>query len=1283
MCKSFSRIPAFIEMSLRVTRALRLQRCIVPAAVFAALMLWFPAAGLRAATISAVEQEPNNAAATATPLPASGDARVIGNIASTIDEDFYSFTAQAGDRVYAAVMTSASNVGSGSQLRIIGPDGTTVLETDLADGVFATSSSSIAGTVIPTSGNYFIAVSAAASTSRIAPYDLWFRLRRGTPSPEFEPNNVAPGLPLATSGWVSGLLTDASDVDQFTVPLKAGDSVFVSLDFDPDRDGFTWNGRVAFGPFGAGAATIVADDASTTSPNSEALFATVENDGVYSIAVSTASTFGNYRMSVSVLEAATETFRVFPSTGSPLEIPEGPATVTSTVIVPDDIRVGRVRVVLDFTHANPADLDVTLVAPEGNIVSLFTDVGSAIPISVAFTIDDTAALPIGATELLPGLIYRPENRAVLDYFTGQRAQGAWTLVIRDDGAGAGGVLNSWRLELIEQPGELGSYTTLYSSDFEADDGGFTHGGAADEWQWGTPTAAPITTANSGSKVWKTDLDGTYDGDSNQDLFSPIIDLTAYGPGSKVLFTWFMKYQMENATFDQAFVEVQEIGGAGLTKRVWEWQGATMSTTEGNPPEMLPITAGWARHQALISEFAGKLIRLRFHLSGDPSFNFAGLAIDDVSVGASTPPVLTVPATTLTFEATSSDGADVSFDVTASDAEDDPEPLPTTVPPPGLFPLGITTVTASVTDSSGLEASREFNVQVTDTTAPVLSPVSAAPLFAGDPLPDYRPLAGATDIVGVASLVQVPPPGTIVAEGILPLKITAADAAGNSSEIAFEVVARRFEPFQSVLISTSEIVPGAGTPDGPPAGATVTGFGVPAIDQSGNVAFTATWTSPAGVGSGIFVGSELRLAIGETLPTAPGATIQSVSEPVIDSGDFASIVKLAGVPKSSASAVISDAGSGQPEVVARAGETAPGTGGAQFRRFDSVEVAGRNVAVFAQLVQGTGTPITTKANDSGIWIKPAAGPLQLALREGQLINGSAVRSLVSFRGGNRSPGQGRGWLDPAGATVLARVSFTDKSQALVSADAAGNVSIISETGTGGIGGPLLSGASFKSYGFPASNSADAAFLGTLTTGAGGVTKSNARAVFESAGGAEFGIVARAGTSAGTTGAFFKSFLDPVLASDGSLSFIAKLSGGGVRGAAATSMWYRAPGGALTLVAQGGAEPPGVEGARWQDFASLAIISGHGPLFTATMVPGKGGVTPKAAEGVWGYDSTRVLRLLFRTGTEVVPGKRLKKMALLNAVPGSTGVTRSFNDAGMLMWRATFEDNSSALMLTEIP
>ena len=80
------------------------------------------------------EVEPNNTAATANALT-SNDTVLRAYVYPNADVDFFSFTANAGDRVYAATMTSYTSNGSfDSTLSMIARDDTTVIATDTDDG---------------------------------------------------------------------------------------------------------------------------------------------------------------------------------------------------------------------------------------------------------------------------------------------------------------------------------------------------------------------------------------------------------------------------------------------------------------------------------------------------------------------------------------------------------------------------------------------------------------------------------------------------------------------------------------------------------------------------------------------------------------------------------------------------------------------------------------------------------------------------------------------------------------------------------------------------------------------------------------------------------------------------------------------------------------------------------------------------------------------------------------------------------------------------------------------
>jgi subtilisin-like proprotein convertase family protein len=604
------------------------------------------------------ETEPNNTAGAATLV--STPARIQAALFPNGDIDYYSFTANAGDRVYATTMTSwSAGSSTDSQLELFASDGTTVIEFDDDNGSFAGLSSSIAGATIPSAGTYFLRVDDfTAGTTSERPYELYIRVQSGAPTLETEPNNSpATANPLPAGGWVSGARDPAvaTEQDWFSMNLNAGDTVYFGLDLDPERDGVSWNGRLGIALFGdMNNQILVVDDAGAaevpppTIP-SEAHFFTIKTTGTYFAFVdsATATTGGptaTYNLSVTVFPKVDEgvTCTTYTSTNVPQAIGPGAGLVSSTLTVPGNPRIADLDVLIDLNHGLMNDLDIHLRSPAGNDNGLFTDIGAAATGGQSLmdlALDDDAAIPFSFTVMRP-LSYKPEGGGTgdrLHWFDGEDAGGTWTLDIRDDLANAsGGTLNSWGLRICEQAVPPG--TQFYLEDFESSDGGYTHSGTADEWELGLPATAATTTANpvaafsscnSGTNCWKTDLDNTYNVSSNQDLRSPPLPLTRIsGP---ITLEWSMRYQMENATFDHARVIVQQVGNPASARVVWEFLDQTMTSGVGNPAVNIGESAGWGRYRADISSFAGQTIEVIFHVDSDTSINLGGLAIDDVSL----------------------------------------------------------------------------------------------------------------------------------------------------------------------------------------------------------------------------------------------------------------------------------------------------------------------------------------------------------------------------------------------------------------------------------------------------------------------------------------------------------------------------------------------------------------------------------------------------------------------------------------------------------------------------
>ncbi len=630
----------------------------------------------------ASEVEPNGTSATATPI-AGTSAVVEGNVFPNADVDFYSFTGAVGDRIYAAVMTSFSASASiDSVLDLIAPDGTTVIETDLDDGSFGSTSSSIAGRALTAAGTHFLRVRHNLATAQLRPYRLYFQQRTGAPTPETESNDTFPGQAIPAGGWISGSTSATTDLDFFAISLAAGDTVFISLDLDPERDTVEWNAQTGLGAFGTPPLILVVNDGGTATPDSEAYFMTAKAAGTYGVFVGVptgGATIGTYHLSVSVFPDVL-TCTTYTSTDVPQTIPTGPGSVSSTLTVPGNPRIADMDVIVNLTHNFMADLDVDLTAPAGvggNSVGLFSDVGSVTAgaqTTMDVTIDDEAGIPIGQFTVVQGMNFTPELQYRTAWFDGQDAGGTWTLTIRDDATADGGTLTGWALRICEPPAPAACpagtvQTTVYTNDFEAGDGGFTHSGTADEWERGTPTFAPIVNCNSGTNCWKTDLDNTYNASSNQDLLSPNINLAGLQP--PIIVNWAQKYQIESATFDHALIEAREVANPANAVRLFEWLGATMTNAIGNPSTTVQEAAGWAQFSARIDSLAGLNSELRFHLDSDTTVQLTGLAIDDVSVTGCDPISADLSITKTDGVASAVPGQSVVYTIVASNAGPDP------------------------------------------------------------------------------------------------------------------------------------------------------------------------------------------------------------------------------------------------------------------------------------------------------------------------------------------------------------------------------------------------------------------------------------------------------------------------------------------------------------------------------------------------------------------------------------------------------------------------------------
>lgn len=169
----------------------------------------------------------------------------------------------------------------------------------------------------------------------------------------------------------------------------------------------------------------------------------------------------------------------------------------------------------------------------------------------------------------------------------------------------------------------------YLEDFEANDGYFYTDGTNSSWQYGTPSSAIIDHAASGTKAWKTSLEGKYNKNELSYLYSPCFDISGL---ARPMLSFHMASDIENPdgeVFDRAYVEYTLDGD--------HWQRLGESGEGTNWYDNAEAQA-WAKEEQTFWQVASiplppsaTPISFRFVLYSDQGSEHEGLAIDDIHI----------------------------------------------------------------------------------------------------------------------------------------------------------------------------------------------------------------------------------------------------------------------------------------------------------------------------------------------------------------------------------------------------------------------------------------------------------------------------------------------------------------------------------------------------------------------------------------------------------------------------------------------------------------------------
>jgi uncharacterized repeat protein (TIGR02543 family) len=513
----------------------------------------------------------------------------------------------------------------------------------------------------------------------------------------------------------------------------------------------------------------------------------------------------------------------------------------------------------------------------------------------------------------------------------------------------------------------------------------------------------------------------------------------------------------------------------------------------------------------------------------------------------------------------------------------------------------------------------------------------------------------------------------------------------------------------VVFRSSDPVPGE------PEGTSFLTFGNPAINEAGQFAFTTDiQTDQAARIPSLFAVDRLLARKGQPAQNESGGgssevLFASFRDPVIDEdGHVAFIATTIARNGRRGSGVWSR----DPRVldnssllrsIAVTGSDSPGVLHGRWAKFSSVSVQNGQVLFAATLRHGGG--INAK-NDDGVWSWTTAGGMKLQLREGvtQVSTPAGPKTVKSFAiltpvAGSLAQGRSHAERTSGSPALAARVTFTDKSQAVLEDDGAGNFRLEALASTGMpintyTADPALANTPWNAFGFPGW-SLDGIRLGFLATMQSvGSKLTSDTGIFVDGTEGRLALRVRKGDQAPdpsaspVAGPTFVSFKDPVIGgSPVEYAFLGRLTGITTTPANDEGLWLGTSEG-LRLVAREGQGSDSIPTyAHWKAFQSLALGSARGPLFVADLAPGFGGVTPAAKRGLWGMDSSGRLWPLLRQGDLIAVGDRtaqVNRFTALTPGTGAQGTTRGLSPSGAhIAVQVQLADGTQALVKIEMP
>ncbi len=169
---------------------------------------------------------------------------------------------------------------------------------------------------------------------------------------------------------------------------------------------------------------------------------------------------------------------------------------------------------------------------------------------------------------------------------------------------------------------LASLEVAFTTDLEADDGGLT---SSQGWQWGAPSGSGNPGAHSGTKVWATNLSGTYQPNAHWYL-----DLAAVPISGGGLLSFWHWYDFESG-YDGGNLSVRPSGSGSYTLVTPDGGYPSSDVGALGQPGFTGLSGSWQEVSFDLSAWAGQPVDLRWHFASDYSIEELGWYVDDITV----------------------------------------------------------------------------------------------------------------------------------------------------------------------------------------------------------------------------------------------------------------------------------------------------------------------------------------------------------------------------------------------------------------------------------------------------------------------------------------------------------------------------------------------------------------------------------------------------------------------------------------------------------------------------